>query len=486
MKKYEKEFYKILAIFILYFVFVSALIHVSSSDFDAISNTLNIFFLLAFLSRGYYLIKYGGNSGPLRYDEITNLNSLSNFRDKVNKLILDEKITEAHKNFVLAMIKLDRFKEINDKFGYDVGDKVLKEFSSRILSKVSVETLVARGNGSEFYVLFPTRKEVVKKFFLVNTPYLTSDILVQDDSIPIGVSIGISGSDYASEGIFKEAELSLKEARNLGGNKFVLYTDELKRKDEEKSDIIDGLGSAISDKEIDVFFQPKINVKNGKIEGVESLIRWNRRDKKSFSPAVFIPLAEESGQIKKIGAYVFIKACELVKQVSSTHPHLNVAVNVSPIQLRDPNFLSFIKKTIYRYKIKPENLELEITEGVFIGDDDKSTEVIKSIKNLGVKVSIDDFGTGYSSFSYLKNIEIDYIKLDKTFIDDIETSTKGRSLVRGMIDMAHNLSCKVVAEGVENESQRDFLKAINCDYIQGYYYSKPLSRSDLLKKIKDQ
>lgn len=486
MKKYEKEFYKILAIFILYFGFVSTLIHVSSSDFDAISNVVNIFFLLVFLSRGYYLIKYGGASGPLRYDEITNLNSLSNFREKLNKLILDEKITESRKTYVLAMVKLDRFKDINDKFGYDFGDKVLKEFSSRILSKVSVQTLVARGNGSEFYILFPTKKEAVKQFFLKNTTYLTTNISVDEKSTQIGISIGISGSDYASEGIFKEAELSLKEAKNLGGNKFVIYSDELKRKDQEKSDIIDGLGSAISENEIDVFFQPKVNVKENRIEGVESLIRWNRRDKKSFSPAIFIPIAEESGQIKKIGAYVFIKACELIKQISSTHPNMNVAVNVSPIQLRDPNFLPFIRKTMQKYKINPESIELEITEGVFIGDDNISTKMIRDIKNLGVKVSIDDFGTGYSSFSYLKNIEIDCIKLDKIFIDDIETSTKGRSLVRGMIDMAHNLSCKVVAEGVENEAQKDFLRAISCDYIQGYYYSKPLSKRDLLEKIKDQ
>lgn len=419
------------------------------------------------------------------------LTGLPNYR--LFKICIQEALENAETDNSLVSVMfldLDRFKAVNDTFGHDTGDLLLKYIAKQITSCLSEDETVSRIGGDEFSIVIPhmsQREEAIhlaKKILKV----LENPVIIKGYKIPISASIGISfypedGTD--ADNLIKHADRAMYRVKKQGKNNYAVYS---KQEDDQLANQIvfeHEMRRALTRKEFVVYYQPKINVQNGTISGVEALVRWEHPDKGLIFPAHFIPQAEDTGLIIPIGEFVMREACrQCMTWQSIGLATIPVSVNLSSQQFLQPSFVSTVEKIINETGMKAELLELEITESMSM-DLQRTLEILKDLKKLGVRISVDDFGTGYSSLNYLHQLPIDRVKIDKSFISNLTETANNDTIVSTIINMAHNLNLIVTAEGAETEEQVKYLQQQHCDEVQGYYYSRPIPASEFEIKFAD-
>ena len=416
-------------------------------------------------------------------DKLTGLPNRSYFQANQSKLVKN-KIPHA-----LLVFDLDHFKKINDSLGHQVGDVLLCAVSQRLLKIASLQDTVYRLGGDEFSFVIENTNNIHTITSLAKKILATiaEPLKVRSQEIVLTGSIGIV--IYPEDGatpheLLKNADTAMYHAKDLGGNKYQFFNESMNKKAVKRLQIESLIRRGLKDDLFSVYYQPKIEIATGKVAGMEALVRFERPNKALISPIVFIPIAEQTGQIIDIGEVVLRKSCFATKKwVDAGLFNGRMAVNLSAVQFTQPNLVEVIASILIETDLPAKYLELEITEGTVMDSPQEARATMLKIRDMGIHLSLDDFGTGYSSLAYLKKFPLNTLKIDKAFIDDIEHSEQGRNMVATIITIAHNLDMHVVAEGVETSQQLSFLSGLKCEQIQGYLYSKPLKEKDLNKYL---
>ncbi|WP_160688232.1 EAL domain-containing protein [Clostridium sp. C2-6-12] len=418
------------------------------------------------------------------YDSLTKLPNRTFFINKLNELL--EPINNQCSEGAVLFIDLDNFKIINDTLGHNYGDKLLIYLAEKFENWINEEDIICRLGGDEFILLHPNANEAeVKSYAQSFLELFNQPCKIDGKQIYVTVSIGITL--YPKDGIdadtiLKNADAAMYKAKELGKNRFELFNPDMYLKLERKMHIERILRTAIENDEFIINYQPQYDAENNKIFGFEALLRLISKELGFISPLEFIPIAEEYGYITKIGQWVIKESCkQAVKWIEKGYNFKSISVNISSVDLQQPNFIEYVEEIINSTGIDPKILELEITETVLMESFDFSIIALKQLMDMGIRIALDDFGTGYSSLSYLRKIPINTLKIDKSFIDNITSNQKEESIINSIIEMAHSFELKVVAEGVETKEQLSVLEKRKCDYIQGYYFSKPLPSDDIEK-----
>ncbi|MFK7920123.1 MAG: GNAT family N-acetyltransferase [Ilumatobacter sp.] len=422
------------------------------------------------------------------HDSLTGLANRALFGERV------ENFVNQRKDGVVSVlfVDLDDFKFINDSLGHQVGDELLVAVAARLQSCVRSNDLVARLSGDEFAVLLESavdRQDAVAVAQRVQDS-LESPVVIDDREITISASVGIAverrSNIERAETILRAADTAMYRAKHKGKGRFEFFEQGMHLEAIERLDLKTDLQVALERGQFDLNYQPIISMADEKVAGVEALIRWNHPTRGYVMPDRFIQLAEQTGQIVPIGRWVLNEACNQVMRWRKEHPDTapkSVAVNLSVRQLHDPKLLEDVADALYASGLEPEALTLEITESMLIEETDRGSRALDQLKAMKVKIAIDDFGTGYSSLSYLKRFPVDSIKIDKSFVAEMETSHTSAALVKAVVDLAHNLGVTTVAEGVENADQKAQIHELGCTYGQGYLFSRPLSAKQLDQKL---
>lgn len=395
-----------------------------------------------------------------------------------------------NQKIVFAMVvDIAHFRDINETFGHDVGDRILGAIGKRIRHAVRESDTVARLSGDEFLVILENANklkaaEVVAKNILsaISTPlhFENRELLIAAN---IGVSAYPGDGNDASE-LIQNADAAMYQARKLGLNKFRFYTLEMNEEVAHRLAIETGLQKALQNNEFTLKYQPLVEADSGATVTVEALLRWHCPSLGHVSPGEFISIAEEDGLIIPIGYWVLEEVCrQLNRWKSEGINNLTVAVNISVRQLNEPGFIDRLMEILKTYNVSSSKIELEITEGILLSDAHGADSILTVLHALGFKLSLDDFGTGYSALSYLNQYHFDYLKIDRSFITNLIKNDKDKALIDAIVAMAHKLNLKVVAEGVENIEELQYLQAQKCDYIQGYYFSRPVSGHQISQRF---
>ncbi|MFY9089061.1 putative bifunctional diguanylate cyclase/phosphodiesterase [Arcobacter aquimarinus] len=418
-----------------------------------------------------------------RTDSLSGLANRNSLNEYLERLIPTMQRNE--KEFAFLFLDIDHFKTINDSLGHNIGDELLKNISSIIKKTLRPSDFVARVGGDEFVIIIQDYKSYIELSNIIQRiqDYLSQTWLIQTHPINIGCSIGVAffpkdGEDIVS--LMKNADIAMYEAKKLGRNQYHFFTEELNETVQKVITLDKQMRQALIDNEYILYYQPKIDLSSGKILGVEALIRWINKTNKFVPPSDFIPLAEENGFIKELGIWIVDEALNQYVKWRNMGIDISIAINISAKQFLEKDFeIKFIEK-LEEKKINPAKINLEITEYILMDKSDYVQDILNILHDYGVRISLDDFGTGYSSLSYLKKFPIDYLKIDKAFLDDYESSS-GKIFLETIVKMGQMLKMKVVAEGIEEQEQIDYLKTISCDEYQGYYFSKPLNNEDFEK-----
>ena len=426
----------------------------------------------------------------LNYDDLTKLANRVQFKDQLHRALLRYK--DEGVSFALVMLDIDRFKQFNDSFGHEAADQLLCDIAKRLSENIQKVDILARVGSNEFACVvgcsptFNIMKFAQRLFETVTRNHYE----VAGQGVALSCSVGIALVPEHAEDIeilMQYAALAVQKAKFQGGDQIQMFDESLKSFSREKVEMEHALRVALETGQLEVFYQPKLDIKTRKIQAVESLVRWNHPEKGLVSPADFVNIAEESALITDLGFFVLKTACEQAQQWRQQGLGLiSVAVNLSTRQLREAGLKDMISSIIAQTGILPECLELELTESMIMEDSQTAVRCLQDLKSLGLKISVDDFGTGYSSLSYLKEFPVDTLKIDKSFVDDMEFSKAQLAIVRAIIVLGHSLSLKVVAEGVENQAQLDLLKNNGCDVVQGYLISKPLCAGEMQRLLDKQ
>ena len=428
-----------------------------------------------------------------KYDVLTGLSNRSKFHD-----FTEGKITYcAHNNKKLALlfIDIDHFKNINDSMGHDAGDELLVSIAERLRNCIRETDLVARIGGDEFAItlLEMGSPNQVTKIVQQILKVLRKPFFIQSQEINISASIGISlypesGSDVKT--LTKTADTAVHQAKTDGRNTYRFFSSEIQNRVLEQHSLELALKKALLNDEFFMHYQPLIDALSGKVVGLEALIRWQHEDWPNIGPDQFIPVAEECGLLPALGKWVLLNACrQAVKWLkdSAITFDLPVSINLSPKQLIHSDFVDVLIDVLHETQIPPENLVLELTETAVMQDPETAITTLGEISKAGIKLAVDDFGTGYSSLNYLKQLPINKLKIDRSFVNDIGVDQNGEAIVKAILALAHSLNLEVVAEGVEKQFQVDFLRGHECEVLQGYFFSRPLpvdAIADLLRQEK--
>lgn len=441
------------------------------------------------------------------FDALTGLANRSLFADRLNQAIVNA-LQQTHK-VVVVVLGLDYFKLVNESLGYSTGNELLKIISDRLRGCVRGSDTVARLGGDEFALIFTESLSGLGDGHSPHHPRNTNDetepgtaellqrimkavsasLMLADRELHVTCSMGVSlyprdGTD--SEALLKAASAALNNAKRIGSNNFQFFTVDLSAKIQARLALQGQLRLAVERKEFVLHYQPQVDLCSGHIVGVEALIRWNHPELGLVPPGQFIGLAEETGLIVPIGAWVIRTACAQSKAWERQGlGSFRMAVNVSVRQFAQPDLVEYIAAVLAETGLEPQSLEIELTESLLMQDIERSIDILQRLKAIGLQMSIDDFGTGYSSLAYLKRFPIDLLKIDQAFVRDIETSLDDTAIVKAIISMAHSLGLRVIAEGVETEAQCNFLRLNMCDEIQGYFFSRPVDTmhiTDLLAR----
>jgi diguanylate cyclase (GGDEF)-like protein/PAS domain S-box-containing protein len=409
-----------------------------------------------------------------------------------NRRLLEDRLTQAlalsyrnRKNTAVMFVDLDRFKNINDSLGHSVGDALLKEIAARLVKQLRVGDTICRIGGDEFVVVLPEVKRssdvahVAQKII----EQLSQPVVVEERELVVTSSIGIAiypddGRD--AEALIRNADAAMYHAKELGRANYQFFTEQMNQAASRRLQLENDLRRALGKDELRVHYQPIMDAA-GRIAAHEALARWQHPSRGLVHPAEFIQLAEETGLILKIGEWVLGEACRWSTFIGAEHG-VQVAVNLSARQFNDPQLPRVVARALKETGLPPRLLELEITESTAMQQTDVTLRTLKKLKQLGVSIAIDDFGTGYSSLSYLRRFPVDKVKIDRSFVSEVPGDRDQGALVSAIIALAHALQIKVVAEGVENEAQREFLRSCGCDFIQGFLVGRPVDADTAAKE----
>jgi len=421
------------------------------------------------------------------YDHLTGLANRTTF-DKVLKLAID-KIDRYGGQVAVLFLDLDRFKDINDSLGHAVGDKLLVKVGQRFSHCMRSSDTIARLGGDEFGVLLEhiensgEAADVARKL----TTTIAKPLNIDDYKLHLSTSIGISiypidGSN--AEAILKNADTAMYHSKEQGRNLLTFFSAEMNARAERRLLLENKLRQVISEKGLEVYYQPRHNAQTKDIVGVEALVRWFDPDEGAISPGEFIPVAEECGLIANIDEWVLEKACsDVLSWHGKNTPSIELSVNFSPAQFIRKNLHEIIEQILNRTGFPGSQLELEITESLFAADNTDIKTIFEQLVEMGIDISVDDFGTAYSSLSRLKQLPLHTLKIDQSFVRDLGKDTDNEAIVRTIISLAHNLNLKVVAEGVETEEQYQFIKDNGCDTVQGFLLGRPLPGDEIAKML---
>ncbi|HEX7651052.1 MAG TPA: EAL domain-containing protein, partial [Noviherbaspirillum sp.] len=385
----------------------------------------------------------------------------------------------------------DHFKDVNDTLGHAIGDSFLNEIAERLEGVVWPEDIVARHGGDEFVIVLnganAPRARAVAEVLLEK---LSEPVLVDGVSLPASASIGITlcpddGRDAAT--LMRNADTAMYHAKERGRGNFQFFTQALNRAAQWRLTLGNALRNAIAHHELVVYYQPQVNMADGRIFSAEALLRWHRPGKEAISCNEFITVAEETGLILPIGEWVLREACRQLKEWHELgFDELTIAVNLSPRQFFQPDFLGMVRDVLHQSRLSAGSLDLEITEGMLMQRTEDNVATLKQLSGMGVKLSVDDFGTGYSSLAYLQRFPVDALKIDRSFISGIDQDRNHTALVGAIISMAHSLHLNVLAEGVETPEQIRFLQSHGCRSAQGFYYSEPVPAGEFTTLLRKQ
>lgn len=397
----------------------------------------------------------------------------------------------AKKPFFIILINIDDFKNINDSIGHISADLLLINIKSRLVKCINEDDILARWSGDEFSImLFCPNKEQLSSVCDKIMRSLRDPFEMIDKQFFIKASVGVSSisTNRESNGMLvKEAETAMRHVKDHGKNGCKFYTEEMNRNSLQEKLLEADLHKAVEEGQLELYYQPKVLCKTKKIYGVEALARWRKPEEGIVAPCVFIPVAEKTGLIIPIGNWVLKTACNQIKKwQQGDNKDICISVNVSALQIQEDDFVSTVSTIVKEAKIEPNLLELEITESSIMEDTIGNIMKLNELKEMGIKLSLDDFGKGYSSLNYLKILPIDTLKVDKSFIQNIEYDPKEKVITKSIIRMAKALGLTVLAEGIENEIQYSLLQDLDCDAMQGFYFSKPLPIEQLEKKLDER
>lgn len=419
-------------------------------------------------------------------DSLTDVSNRFAYIERMDNLLESTSAISHSVQHAIYFLDLDRFKQINDTLGHAVGDSILIEVANRLKKLLKNKDIIARYGGDEFVLTLTNVKNVKEaaKFAEQIISSIEQPMMINDQEVFISTSIGISVYPVDSkntEELINCADRAMTYSKKNELNGYSFYFDELQT-DAQRVLLLDSeLRRAIENREFELHFQPKISMENEQIQGLEALVRWNSERLGFVSPAEFITYAEDTGLIIPLSELIIEKACEAVIQMQQYGWKTPVAINISSIHFKQQNFLESIQTILERYNMPANNFEIEVTERTVMNSANETVSKLVRLKQLGFKISIDDFGTGYSSLSYLVRFPLDCLKIDRSFIQHIGSLDEKQAVVDAIIQMSHRLKMKVVAEGVEQAQQVDILRKMNCDIIQGYYYSKPLPLNELME-----
>ncbi|MCL2182621.1 MAG: EAL domain-containing protein [Chitinispirillia bacterium] len=423
------------------------------------------------------------------YDSLTKL---------PNRLLLQDRlefmINHARRNnqlMALMLLDIDRFRLINDTFGYEIGDKLLQTIAERLLTCVRDVDVVFRSGDDEFAIILEeiAHQEDAAKVAKRILTSCAGPLQVNGHDVHTSVCIGISIFPHDGDGkvqMLQNAEAAMLRARETGLNNYQHYKPSMNARALERLTLENDLRSALSRYELCTFFQPQVEIKTSKITGMEALLRWKHPELGMIPPSQFIPIAEDTGLILSIGEWVLRSACLQTRKWQKMGLPLVISVNLSANQFQQQNLVSIVESSLKNSGMTPDLLELEITESMSMKNPEETMKMLSGLKDLGVRIAIDDFGTGYSSLSYLKRFPIDTLKIDRSFLMDIPDNPRDAEIVKAIIAMAHSLNLSVIAEGVETELQAQYLVDNGCAKMQGYLFSPPVPETEFERLLRKQ
>jgi diguanylate cyclase (GGDEF)-like protein len=424
------------------------------------------------------------------HDLLTGLPNRLLFNDILNKAI--EKIIQPEESIAVMFLDLDRFKVINDTLGHTVGDNLLKIVAQRLTDAIRPEDVVARWGGDEFTIFLPQVTQIQPIIEIAENilQALESAFHINGHELYISSSIGIALLDTDSpdaETLIQHADAALYYAKDEGRNNYQFYRESLSKKNPELLKLEKSLRHALEREEFILYYQPRVHIATGKITAMEALLRWNHPEMGIVSPSVFIPLAEESGLIISIGEWVLRQACHQNKAWQDAgYEAITIAVNLSPKQFCQANLVAILTDILTETQLKPEFLELEITETTAIADINFTTTALRNLAHMGFLLAIDDFGTGYSSLSRLQVLPFHNLKIDRSFIKELTTDQKVAHIIQAIVTLGQSLGLRLIAEGVEQPAELEFLRSIKCDEVQGYLLYRPLSVDQATEVLKNE
>jgi diguanylate cyclase (GGDEF)-like protein len=415
------------------------------------------------------------------YDSLTNLPNRVLFNQELAAVL--EKTNMSGQTSAVLFIDLDRFKVINDTLGHGYGDELLQKVAQRLRNFIGSADILSRMGGDEFTAgLSNINREQAAALAQNVLDAFSQPIDISGHEVFITPSIGISMFPYDGldhQTLIKNADQAMYAAKDKGKNQYQFYASEMDETSSQKMNVETMMHRALDNHEFELYYQPKIHIETGVLTGLEALIRWRHPEKGWIAPIDFIPIAEDTGLINPIGEWVLRAACAQNKAWQNAgYPRVSVSVNLSVRQMKEQSLMDLIPEVLRETGLDPQYLELEITENISMHNMDDVLSILHEIKRLGVKIAMDDFGTGYSALSYLKKFPIDHLKIDQSFIREMEVNQEDHSIVKAIIAMAHSLGLIVIAEGVETEAQSSLLREMKCNVIQGYFISKPFPPED--------
>jgi diguanylate cyclase (GGDEF)-like protein len=410
------------------------------------------------------------------------------FNDRLEQGIVAARRTG--QSLALMFIDLDRFKYINDSLGHQVGDLLLKEVAVRMLGCIRKGDTLSRLGGDEFVVTLEglQQAEDAAQVAAKIIKALARPFEIAGHTLNTSCSIGISIFPLDAEDdrtLMKNADTAMYHAKEKGRNNYQFFSSEMNVRAVERHTLETALRLAIERQEFVLYYQPQVDIRTGKVVGMEALLRWVHPERGLLSPATFIAVAEESGLIEPIGQWVLRSACQRARAWQDAgYPPLKIAVNISPRQLLRPReFSRSLMRTLSATGLDPQYLELEMTESLLLHNAEENIAVLRKLGKDGVRIAVDDFGTGYSSLAYLRQLPIDTLKIDRTFVRDIESDPEDAAIIHAVVAMGHSLDLQVTAEGVESMGQLQALQHLGCDEYQGYLFSKPLPAVEIAAKF---
>ncbi|TXT35579.1 MAG: PAS domain S-box/diguanylate cyclase (GGDEF) domain-containing protein, partial [Comamonadaceae bacterium] len=417
------------------------------------------------------------------HDILTDLPNRALLGNRMSAALADALGTQSP--LAVLFLDLDHFKFVNDTLGHEVGDQLLQQVSQRMRAHLDSRDTISRQGGDEFAVLMQGFKHLSRVAIvaqrLIDT--VSEPFLVEGHELLVGVSIGIStypqdGTDIST--LLKNADTAMYQAKAVGGNAYRFFAPEMNAHISERVMLENNLRRAILGNEFKLYYQPQVDGASGQLIGLEALIRWHHPELGEIPPSRFIPIAEESSLINTIGEWVLREACRQSRAwIDQGFPPVVMAVNLSAVQLRQRHFSDQVMSAINDVGLAPQWLELEITESAFIRDTDRVIEMLHKISSMGIKLSVDDFGTGYSSLGYLKRLPFGRIKIDQSFVRELPSNEDDSAIIRAIVGIADSLKKEVIAEGVEQPEQRDFLLRNGCRLMQGYHFGRPMPAETL-------